>query len=234
MKRAACAVLSLLLWACGPDALPAPTIVSVVPERVPQGDVSALSVKVNAVLPFSVDYDSQSAESSPLPMTVELGGQAVDVPFAEEDGTLVVPVPEGLAVGSYDIRVALTDGRDTERDDAFTVVPPSTLTGTPDEGTLPSLDALVGFQLEPIGEQVRGVPFQIRLRATGPGALTFHESVSLRVSHGQVVSVTRGTFKEGVFTQEISISNPGPRLYLLVEDAQGHRGLSNPFRVWPH
>jgi hypothetical protein len=250
MRRAACALLSLLLWGCEPALLPSPSIVSVVPERVPQGGPSALSVKVIAVLPLSLDYESQSVDPAQLKMTVQLGGQEVDVPFAEADGTLVVPVPESLAVGHYDVRVALADGREVIRERAFSVVPAPRLGGEPGNGGTPEeaengtgvpgstfgdmQSPMSGFQLEPIGEQARDVPFKITVRATGPGAHSFQERVSIRASKGQVVSVTPGTFSEGVRVEEISLSHPNPHVYLLVEDAHGHKGLSNPFRVRPY
>jgi len=250
MRRVACAVFPLLLWACAPASLPSPSIVSVVPEHVVQGDASALSVKVSAVLSLSVDYDTQSVDPAQLAMTVQLAGQEVDIPFAEPDGTLVVPVPQGLALGDYDIRVALADGRDVIREHAFSVVLPSTLIGDPCDGGLPGDGGtdtggpddiiggiqgdLKGFRIDPIGEQVSNVPFKITVHATGPGARTFQEPVSFRASRGPVVSVTRGTFSEGVREEEISLSHPGPHLYLMVEDAHGHKGLSNPFRLRPH
>jgi hypothetical protein len=243
MRRAACAVLSLCLWACGPDSLPSPSIVSVVPERVFQGGSSALAVKVSAVQPLSVDYEAQSATPAQLAMTVQLGGQTVEIPFAEADGTLFVPVPMGLALGSHDIRVALADGREVIREHGFTVVPASPLSEKPQDGERPDEDGSgdpwgnmqegLGFQIDSIGEQVRSVPFQISLRATWPGAHSFQGPVSLRVSRGQVLSITPGTFSEGVRTEEISVSHPGAQLYLMVEDAHGHKGLSNPFRVRP-
>lgn len=234
MKQVSCAVFSLMLWSCGPASLPAPSIVSVVPEQVVQGDSSALSVKVSAVLPFSVDYEDQSAQPLQSAVTVQLAGQAVDVPFASADGTLIVPVPTGLELGAYDIRVALEDGRDAQRDRAFSVVLPSTLAGRPGDPDDPASEATVGFQIDPIGEQVRDVPFKVTVRATGSWARGFHEPLSMRASQGQVVTVTPGVFTEGVRVEEISLSHPGARVYLMLEDASGNRWISNPFHVRPY
>lgn len=235
MKRLSFAVLSLLLWACGPEPLPEPAIVSVFPEQVAQGDSSALSVKMSAVLPFAVDYGGQSAEPLQSAITVLLAGQAVDVPFASADGTLIVPVPEGLALGEYGIRVALEDGREAERERAFSIVLPSTMIGQPEDrdGPRPG-EERVGFEIDPIGDQVRNVPFQVTVRVRGPKSRAFHAPVSLRANHGDLRTVSPGEFVDGIRKDEISISHPSGRVYLMVEDAHGNRGLSNPFRVRPH
>jgi hypothetical protein len=129
MKQAACVLLSLLLWACEPASLPDPSIVSVAPERVPAGLPSSLSVRVSAALPIVVDYQDEAVDPSQVGMKVRLGGQEVDIPFAEPDGTLIVPVPEGLAVGAYDVQVTLADGREALREHAFQVLPAPSLNG---------------------------------------------------------------------------------------------------------
>lgn len=237
MKRLSCAVLSLMLWACGPDALPEPSILSVAPDKVARGDPSALLVKVNAVLPFSVDYGDASAQPLQSALTVRLGDQEVDVPFASADGTLIVPVPTTLELGEYAIQVALADGREGQREHAFSVVLPSTMVGHPDDKDAPrpqEPEEKEGLQIDPIGDQVRDVPFHITVRATGRKARGFEAPVSLRASHGQLVTVTPGTVANGVLQQQVALSTPGGRLYLMVEDAHGNRGLSNPFRVRPH
>lgn len=240
MKRLSCAVLSLLLWACGPEALPEPSILSVVPDRVAQGGSSALSVKVNAVLPFAVDYGDESAQPLQSALTVKLGGQEVDVPFASADGTLIVPVPRNLELGDYGIQVALADGRAVNREPAFSVVMPSSMVGPPDGRDAPrpdeeeKEDEKGGFQIDSIGDQVRDVPFRITVRAPGGKTRVLEAPVSLRASHGQLTAVTPATIVNGVLQQEVSISTPGARLYLMAEDAHGNRALSNPFHVRPH
>lgn len=243
MRRALRALLPLLLWACGPSPLPAPVIESVEPPRVPEGVASVLSVKVKAVLPLSVDYQEQSAKPETLALTVRLAGQAVDIPFAHRDGTLVVRVPESLPLGGHDIRVTLADGREAVREGAFSVVPPATLIAPGDdespeadgglgaEGSPEDRRRFFGFWIEPPGDQRRNVPFTITLRALGQGAKTFNEAITLRASKGQVLTHRQGTFSEGVRVETISLSDAGSNIYLLVEDARGHLGLSPPFAV---
>jgi hypothetical protein len=247
MNRVVCALLPLLLWACGPAGLPAPTIVSVLPEQLPQGSPSALSVKVSAVLPLSVDYQEQFVDPAQLQMTVQLAGQPVDIAFADHDGTLILPVPEGLEPGSYDIRVTLADGREALREGGFSIVPEYTLRGpggdggTPgDGGTLNDWQGgedrgnIFGFWIDPIRDQVRNAPFRITIRALGRGARSFESPLSIRSSRGKVSTVTQGSFSEGVQVEEISLSRHGHNVYLVVEDADGHKGLSNPFDVRRH
>ncbi|WP_224248245.1 hypothetical protein [Hyalangium gracile] len=250
MKRAVCALLPLLLWAaCEPASLPAPSIVSVSPERVAVGVPSSLSVRVDALLPITVDYQEQLVDPEQLAMTVRLAGRQVDTPFAEPDGTLIVPVPEGLELGDYDIQVTLADGREALRERAFSIVPAPTLNGTPrsdDGGTQgdggPGPDepfeeiggGITGFQIDPIQEQVRNKPFRITIRAEGPDANSFSGDVTLRASKGHLKSITRGAFSGGVRVEEISLSQQGPGVYVLVKDSRGNKGLSNSFRVRPH
>lgn len=244
MKRALGALLPLVLWACEPAPLPAPSIVSVEPEQLPAGFPSTLSVKVSAVLPLSVDYQDQTVDPAQLAMTVHLAGQQVDVPFADRDGSLIVPVPENLEPGSYGIRVTLADGREAVSERAFSIVTAPAFTGGNDGGAQEdggtggllsgASDGIVGLQFDPIGEQVRDVPFQITLRAVGPAADTFQESVTLRASKGAMSARTSGPFTRGVRVEQISLSHPGPNIYLLAQDAQGRKALSNPLRVRPH
>lgn len=241
MKRALGALLSVVLWACEPATLPTPSIVSVDPEQIPAGFPSALSVKLSAALPLVVDYEAEAIDPEQLAMTVELGGQVVDIPFADRAGTLVVPVPEGLAPGDYNVRVTLADGRSASREQAFAIVSTSTFTGESDGGTqedggaggvfVDNPDKYVGFRFDPIEDQVRGVPFQVTLRAFGPASKTFQAPVKLRASKGAMHTQPSGSFAEGVQVEHISLSHPGNRVYLLAEDARGRRALSNSFRV---
>jgi hypothetical protein len=247
MKRALCALLSLLLGACAPAALPTPTILAVTPDRVPAGIPSSLSIQVSAVLPVTVDYEEGSVDSTSMELAVELGGHQVDTPFVDPDGTLTVPVPEGLKLGAYDVRLTLADGRQALREHAFSVVPAPLLHGQPssgedggtggDGGTDPFEEVgggITGFRIDPIDEQVRGRPFRVTLRAEGPDARDYQEPVILRSSKGKVEVLGRGSFTGGVLVQELTLFQHGPKVYLLVEDAEGHKGLSNSFRVRPN
>jgi hypothetical protein len=238
MNRAAWTLLTLFVCACEPAVLPAPSILSVEPEKVAAGSPAVLSVRMSAVLPLMVDYQEQAVDPAGLAMTVTVGGDPADIAFVEQDGTLLIRVPEGLAVGGHDVRVVLADGRQALLERAFSVVPAPTTTDNPQEPD-PLLEngivkgGLTGFQIDPIGEQVRNTPFKITVRAVGPEAKAYGRAVTLRASKGQVMSVTQGAFVDGVRVDEITLSHPG-RISLLVEDSLGNRGLSNSFPVRPH
>jgi hypothetical protein len=233
MKRAACVLLPLLLCACEPAPLPDPSILSVKPERVAAGRPSSLSVQVNAVLPLTVDYQDRSVDPALLAMTLRLAGQEVDIPFIEPDGTLIVPVPEGLPEGSYDVQLTLADGREAVREQAFSVVPAPQLNGPNPGGPDGPRSRITGFLIDPIQEQARNTAFQITVRAADPEANLFQDPVSLRASKGTVTVVTSASLADGVLLEGISLSHPGS-VYLLVEDTHGHMGLSNSFRVRPN
>jgi hypothetical protein len=166
-------------------------------------------------------------------MTLRLAGQEVDIPFIEPDGTLIVPVPEGLPEGDYDVQLTLADGRQAVREQAFSVVPAPLLNGpnpgNPDDPRSP----ITGFLIDPIQEQARNTPFKITVRAEDPDMNLFQDPVSLRASKGTVTVVTPASLAGEVLVEGISLSHPGS-VYLLVEDTQGHMGLSNSFRVRPN
>jgi hypothetical protein len=98
----------------------------------------------------------------------------------------------------------------------------------------PASGADTGFQIDPIGDQVRGVPFIVTIRAVGLSASTFQDRVSVRANKGATEALTTGSFAAGVREELITLLTPSSGTYLLVEDAQGHKGLSNSFHVLPH
>lgn len=245
MKRATGALLVLCCLAgCEPASLPAPSILSVDPERIPAGGASVLTVQVSAVLPVSVDYHTQTVDTSQLGMTLLIAGQEAEIAFAEPDGKLTVAVPEGLSQGAYDVQLELADGREAVRVEAFSVVSAMTFGGdggTPADGgaaempgELLARGGLTGYQIDPIGEQVRGVPFKVTLRAVGPAASSFQGTGVLRASKGKAAHITTGAFVGGVRQEELAIDKPGGQVFLMIEDTLGNKGLSNSFRVRPN
>jgi hypothetical protein len=248
MTRAIGALLVLCcLGGCEPVSLPAPSIVSVEPERVIAGDPSVLTVQVSAVLPVTVDYREQTVDTAQPGMKLLIAGQEAEIAFVESDGKLVAAVPPGLAQGAYDVGVALADGREAVRQEAFSVVAPVTFVadgGTPrpifigDAGTLlgdnPGRGGITGYQIDPIGEQVRGVPFKVTIRAVGPQASSFQGTGVLRASKGLPAPHNTRAFARGVDQEEITLQQPGGSVFLMVEDTLGNKGLSNSFRVRAH
>jgi hypothetical protein len=220
------------LVGCGPAALPEPSILSVEPEMIAAEGPAVLTVQVSAVLPVTVNYHTETVDTSQLGMTLLIAGQRTDIAFAERDGKLTVAVPEGLAQGAYDVQLALADGREAMREEAFSVVPAASGDGDVPEGVVVR-GGLTGYTIDPIGEQVRGVPFKVTIRAVGPGASTFQGMGVLRASKGQGAPLTTGTFAGGVRQEELTLEQPGGQVFLMIEDALGNKGLSNSFRVRP-
>jgi hypothetical protein len=230
MTRATSALfLACLLGGCEPGTLPPPAIVSVQPERVAEGGASVLTIEVKAVLPVTVNYHSETADLSSQGMKLFIAGEETEAAFAQQDGKLIAAVPMGLAQGAYDVQVAMEDGREAVREQAFSVVPTEQLR---DEDVIVR-GGLTGFQLEPIGEQVAGVAFKVTIRALGPEASTFQGTAVLRGTKGKDAAIT-SAFSGGAVQQELTFEQPSGNVVLLVEDSLGNKGLSNAFRVRPN
>jgi hypothetical protein len=228
MTRTTGALLVLCCLAgCESAVLPPPAIVSVMPERIAEGGASVLTIEVSAVLPVSVDYGSKTAAVSPL--TLVIAGEQTEVAFSQKEGKLVASAPMGLTRGAYDIEVALADGREAVREEAFSVVAQEEL--RPED--LPVRGGLTGFQIDPIGDQVAGVPFKVTIRAQGPDASSFQGTGVVRATKGKEAPIATGAFSGGAVQQEVTFDQPGAQIVLMVEDSLGNVGMSNPFRVRP-
>ncbi|HLL06361.1 MAG TPA: hypothetical protein VK539_37670 [Myxococcaceae bacterium] len=221
-------LLASLLGACEPGTLPSPSIVSVQPERVAEGGPSVLTIEVQAVLPITVDYHSRTADLASRGMKLFIAGEETDAAFSQQDGKLIAAVPTGLAQGAYDVQVAMEDGREAVREQAFSVVPQTELR---DEDVIVR-GGLTGFQIDPIGEQQAHVAFKVTVRALGPEASGFQGSGLLRATKG-AAPLTTHAFSGGVVQQELTLEQPGGNIVLLIEDSLGNKGISNAFRVRP-
>jgi hypothetical protein len=126
--RATVLLVAALLCACGSStALPAPDILSVVPNQVtvprhvPVEQRSPVRVSLDAVIPVRVDYGQEQVSTDAA--RVWIGSEQASVQALDSDGTLIIGVPEMLDTGTYDVRVALSDGRETVRQAVFSVIP---------------------------------------------------------------------------------------------------------------
>jgi hypothetical protein len=183
------------------------------------------------------------------------GTLTVTVPTALDRGTYEVRVilSDGReAVRSSALTVVAASG-DTLMDqeaDAGTVGNPG---GDPDAGTLilvdggaPSRDGggrmpeepmregdITGFELEPLGDQQRGLPFPVTVRALGPRAAHFQDHVELSVNknNGGRSPTRLGPFDAGVCVQFVMVDAKGGNVKLTVTDAFGAQGTSNGFKV---
>lgn len=154
MKSHACLALlaSVLLSACEPASLPPPSVLAVEPAAVDSGKSVELRLRIDAVLPGTMDYGSRSVVSGELDSAVQvwLGETRVPIQRYEEGGILVVLVPSDMAVGEYDVRLVLSDGREARRLRALavrgtcatnTAQPCTDLREPTDGGTTPGPDA---------------------------------------------------------------------------------------------
>ena len=285
--RVSALLIAALLSACGSStSLPNPDILSVTPNQVivprelPVEQRSPVRVSLDAVIPVRVDYGEQQVSTDAA--RVWIGSEQATVQWVEQDGTLTVAVPEVLDTGGYDVRVALSDGREATRTFALRLIPganapweptdpdpadagtvepddagPLILTdaGEPDAdgglspdagdgGVTPSEDGglgpddpirpgdITGFELVDLGDQTYGAPFQVTVRAIGPRAAHFMDSVELTVNkNGNVSPLKLGPFTYGVVKQDVTVKVRGANVKLTVTDAYGAQGTSNGFKV---
>lgn len=285
-RRVSALLIAALLSACDSStSLPAPSILSVTPNQVtvpralPAELRSPVRVSLDAVVPVRVDYGEEQVRTDSA--RVWIGSEEAPVRWVEQDGTLTVSVPEALDTGSYDVRVALSDGREATRPSVLSLIPleddrqepsgsdagleplpgeedagPLILTdagppedgglspgggdagvGLPEDGGLGPNDPIrpgdiTGFALDTLGDQDWGVPFLVTVRALGPRAGHFMDSVELTVNKNGAVSPFKlGPFDYGVVTQLVTVQARGANVKLTVTDAYGAQGTSNGFKV---
>lgn len=246
MSRVLLLLATLLLGACGTSTLlPPPEILSVKPNVIVVNERDViLTVELEAVMPIHVDYAQEQASLSTV--RVLLNTTELEDPAVDSDGTLTVAVPDDLERGTYDLRVALSDGREVVREKALEVVTPRDGRGD-DGGTVPDEvfdggilvgdrdTGVTGFEFDPIGElQQSGQSFEVQIRATGPRAARFQHEVTLRLNkrNASVSPTTLGPFTNGRFNARITVTGKGGNMKLTVADeASEAEGTSNGFKV---
>ena len=237
MLRKTVLLSTLLLSACGDSLSSPPHIVSIEPQEVVHGEAAKLAIKLDAPLPVKIDYGRKTATLL-SPPTLRIGGQDVLIDgLNEEDGTLLATVPTGLSEGTQDVRLVLGDGHEALGTEGLTVLPrpPDLAAGAVDSGNGaggPKL-LITNVRIEPIPDQVRGVPFDISLQAEGPEAARFEGRVQLTTSKGRVSPNMSGPFVDGVGKQRIVLDKPGS-VVLTVRVGDSVIAQSNAFKVSPH
>lgn len=247
MLRKTALLSTLLLCACEPYSSPAPNIVAIEPEEVVSGETSTIILSLDAPLPVKVDYGHRTA--TVLPPTVLIGGQRVAVTALSQDGTLLATVPADLATGPQEVRLELEDGNTSVQAQGLTVLPPPPAmqpvcvidtpgdpkpdpeneTADPKELDRPLL--VTDVRIEPIPDQVRGVPFTITLRAEGPEAADFTGQVQLSSNKGRVSPNLSRAFSQGVLRERIILDKQGGQVVLTVRVGKNIVAQSNAFRV---
>lgn len=230
------ALLSLVaLCGCEPEP-PTPQIVSIEPEEVVSGEAAQVEIRLDAPLSVQIDYGSRSAKLL-VPPTLQIGEHVVNVEGVEEDGSLRVTVPAGLPEGEKDVRVKMPNGGEAVRKEGLKVLPlPPGLAkneaGDTQEPSETPPKALSGFQIAPIPDQVRNVPFLVTLRAEGPEAARFEGQVQLASTKGRLSPNLSGPFSGGARTEQVVIDKPGGNVQLVVRIGD-ISVQSNAFRVAP-
>ncbi|XXF81356.1 hypothetical protein P2318_16815 [Myxococcaceae bacterium GXIMD 01537] len=254
-------VASALLCACEAAPPPAPSILSVEPALVASGREVEVRLRIDALMPGTMDYGTRSVSSGSIDSLVRVwvGGLQVPVRGYEEGDTLLVAVPASMATGEYDVKIALSDGREATQARALTIATTDQLVSpeepstpkekpSPDEGdeeneedegdgengNSSSKERLPsGYHFDALSPQVRDAPFTLNLHAEGSGAQAFRGLVWLRSSKGGIWPQIAGPFLNGDASVVVRLSKPGPQT-ITVEDAFGKRGVSNSFMVRPH
>jgi hypothetical protein len=207
----------LWLCACGSTEPPLPSIVSIEPTSMPADSRFLLNVDFSGVLPVKVDYGEGGAELI-APARVSIADRDFEELRLQEHGhRLTLDIIPWLPVGTQDVRVQFQDGRQVVLEKGFEVQSPLSLTG---------------FQIDPIGSQVRRQPFTITIRAVGPDAARFQGRVIVRSTQGDVNPKVSDAFEAGVLQQELTGEDASQStVSIIVEDYAGHTGISNEFLI---
>jgi len=212
------ALASLLLMAgCG-SSLPDPSVVGVSPQTMLASEAREVVVRLEGILPFSVDYNQGTATADPA-TRLRIGGQEFASSGYRADGTLSAFIPSVLSEGTYDVEVRLADERTGTAAGAFTVTPGNWPDQYQFEGTIP--------------EQVVGQPFAVTIRALKEGVTfpSFTGTARLTGNRPEFVPLITQPFDAGLVTERtVTIPYAGPAT-LTVTDTNGTTATSNSFLV---
>ncbi|MBJ6765589.1 hypothetical protein JGU66_32960 [Myxococcaceae bacterium JPH2] len=257
MSRA-CVLLALVLaCACGSNSasLPAPEILSLVPNSQRTNEKGELTVSFDAVYAVRVDYGREQVSSEQAASgRVWVGGVEARVVRFDAAGTVVVTVPEELGPGEYEVKLVLADGREAVAQQVFAIRTPgesdppakdhpdagpvdagsgSDAGAQEDDPALPLMRGdVTGYVFTSVDSvQYRNESFTITVEARGPRAAEFNDWVLLVSTRGTVTPSLIGPFSKGRCTQRVSVDVNGGNVKLIAFDFFGARGASNGFQV---
>ncbi|MCI0571293.1 MAG: hypothetical protein L0Y66_11115, partial [Myxococcaceae bacterium] len=146
MRLLSLAACLLILSSC--QDWPDPVIRSVTPSEMVASEATTLAIDTRLPLPMGVDYATGEVEADTrVTLTVgTLTAPTLTVLDISPQGVITARVPSLLEPGSYDVKLALGDGRTAVLEDGLTVAP----------GQWPE-----GYTIDPIGPQVQQAPFTI-------------------------------------------------------------------------
>ena len=210
------ALVFLCLAACNGATLPPPTIVSVEPSQRPASSSGPVTVTLDAILPTLVDHGTATATVDDS-LTLKIGPQRFGPSRWTDAGVVTDFLPSVLDQGSYDVTAELGDGRFATAPGAFVVT----------AGVWP-----VGYTIDTIPAQTRGIPFGVTIRAQGAPDGGFGGTVNLSVAGAQVTPSVSGPFSAGVRVEVITVNAPASGDFqLVVSDLPAHVGRSLPFHL---
>src|SRR5688500_18561312 len=102
-------LLAFLTVACGPATLPPVAIPSSLPARMRADQAVTVTVTLEGLFPFFVDYASAPHVAETRTMALFLGPTPLGTFRVGPDGTALVQITSLLTPGSYDLQAILSD-----------------------------------------------------------------------------------------------------------------------------
>ncbi len=216
MSRAVRTLLALCLAGCSGATLPPTTEVSVDPAERAASTAGPVTVTLDAVLPTVADHGAGTATVDDR-LTLKIGPRPFGTSRWTDGGVVTDFLPSVLPEGSYDVTVALGDGRFATATSAFRVT----------HGDFP-----VGYTVDTIPDQTSGVPFGVTIRARGAPDGGYGGTVNLSVPGASVAPGITGAFVDGVRVEMITVTVSNASVHHLeVSDLAGRTGQSLNFFV---
>jgi hypothetical protein len=224
MKRLS-VLLAAVLCACGPGLPQGLSILSIEPASKPPNGALPVTLQLDVVPPFRVDYNHEQAEVLLQELEVEIGPSQLKPAKYEGHGRYSAVVGPDVPSGVHDVRVRLADGREAVLPQGFTVAP-----------------SITGFWIETIPDQEQEVPFALTLHVTGQGANEFTGRVTVSINQGRFIlsgqqaptrSFESGPFVGGERQELVAIDTAGSNFLIGVEGGNGQTAWSNAFSVNP-
>jgi hypothetical protein len=218
--------LAVAAGGCHDPAADGPLPLSVTPDRGPVSQAVPVTIRgTHFDATATTDFAGQEESALDVRFAAFLGPVPLRDVRLQSDGALTAIVPDGLPVGTHDLRIVDPDGREGSLSGAYRVL-----------ADTDTAQLVVAFRIDAIGPQQAWAPFAVTVTAidaSGATVAAFNGSASLQDLTGSAVPGSAGLFRSGVWTAEIEIRSPHAADLLTATDGLGHTGSSNPFPVAP-